>query len=234
MVHPGTVFKAIDVPIVEIKISERGTTVLVKSDEPHPSFIEEDTGIEWDVITELIIVNSYLETLPPLPVSLQKLVCSRCRLKVLPDLPATLTHIECQHNLLVEVPPLPEGLLEVWCHGNPISSLPRLGPSLRVLGCSMTKIVRLPAIPASLIELLCTLGSLETLPLLPETLKELSVTPNPFSKGINPDHIPARLQRYTRFEGEIRTYLDVERKAKEVVSRNFSRLMDDLSARPRR
>lgn len=117
--------------------------------------------------------NNYLDSLPKLPDSLQRLVCDFNQLTKLPTLPATLTYLSCINNRLDTLPKLSDSLTLLYCSGNSLDSLPQLPAGLRSLSCFGNNLSALPTLPSGLQLLSCSRNALTTLPNLPLTLTYL-------------------------------------------------------------
>jgi Leucine-rich repeat (LRR) protein len=106
--------------------------------------------------------------LPPLPPSLQTLVCFRNQLSALPEpLPPTLQKLVCGANRIAALPfPLPESLHTLACGGNTLIALPPLPPTLTFLAVHINRLSTLPyPLPATLTTLLCSDNPLQVSPL---------------------------------------------------------------------
>ncbi len=114
--------------------------------------------------------SNKLTSLPPLPNSLDTLICGNTKLDSLPVLPNALTYLNCYINRITNLPALPAGLIHLDCFLNQMSSLPVLPGSLLSLDCGGNLFTSLPPLPAGLMHLGCTNSQITGLPTLPATL----------------------------------------------------------------
>jgi hypothetical protein len=125
-------------------------------------------------LRRLMCANNALTQLPELPPHLLELVCSRNRLRRLPALPPTLQRLCCDHNALRRLPPLPSELWYLYCHDNRLTHLPPLPARLRRIVGNNNQFMRLPTLPDGLNYLFCDGNpTLWTLPTLPPALSAL-------------------------------------------------------------
>ena len=128
---------------------------------------------DWIPGTALDLDWLGLSSLPPLPATLQTLICSNNRITSLLPLPTTLQSLNCSNNHLTSLPPLPTTLQMLGCSKNQLTSLPPLPTSLQMLGCSKNHLTSLPPLPISLQDLMCSNNQLTFLPPLPTQLQTL-------------------------------------------------------------
>jgi fimbrial isopeptide formation D2 family protein len=119
-----------------------------------------------------------LTSLPPLPTSLETLVCNGNSLTSLPTLPNALKYLMCYFNQLTSLPTLPNLLQFLNCSNNLLTSIPILPSSLQILGCVYNQLTSLPILPDSLQNIQCYHNQLMNLPSLPNTLTTLVCSDN--------------------------------------------------------
>jgi hypothetical protein len=74
---------------------------------------------------ELILEhNPKLEKIPPLPHTLNKLICVNSAIRELPVIPPGVFTLFCWKNQLVSLPEIPRNLRYLQCAGNPFTSMP--------------------------------------------------------------------------------------------------------------
>lgn len=130
-------------------------------------------------LKELYCSFMELETLPPLPDTLEILEINNNRITILPQLPPNLIHLFCSHNKLTSLPSLPSALKLLNCSFNPIQNLPPLPLNLSDLSCVYNELTHLPPLPNRLESLVITGNKLTCLPELPYKLKYLYCSGNP-------------------------------------------------------
>ena len=132
---------------------------------------------EWiqngDVEKTLILRNLKINSLPPLPASLQVIDCSNTPITSLPPLPDSLKILACNYTKITSLPPLPKSLQCLFCSDTPITSLPPLPDSLNSLTCFHTKITSLPSLSDSLKLIYCFNTPITSLPPFPASLDSL-------------------------------------------------------------
>ena len=101
-------------------------------------------GIDLTGVTHLYCSHNQLTSLPPLPVTLEKLYCWNNQLT---SHLTTLKILDCTNNQLTSLPPLPETLKILYCSNNQLTSLPPLPETLEKLYCEGNLIVSLPPLP---------------------------------------------------------------------------------------
>lgn len=111
-------------------------------------------------------------------INLKTLKCSGNQLNSLPPLPNTLQHLECIHNQLSSLPVLPDSLTYLYCSHNPLDSLPALPANLESLICDYNQLSFLPALPEKLTYLYCAHNQLSSLPALPNGFEHLNCSEN--------------------------------------------------------
>jgi Leucine-rich repeat (LRR) protein len=117
----------------------------------------------------LVIQDRQLESLPPLPDTLEILGCQATQLKSLPaTLPPNLYGLDCSDTEISSLPPLPAGLTLLYCSNTKISSLPTLPDMLTTLYCSNTTISELPNVPITLQSLSVCNTNIREIPYLPD------------------------------------------------------------------
>lgn len=114
--------------------------------------------------------NAQVNTLPPLPDSLQFFYCSGNALQSLPTLPSGLIELYCRNNQLTSLPPLPNSLKNLDCYGNSLSDLPPIPSSLRYLNCSFNSLTRIPPLPNSLQFFYCRFNKIRCFNNLPDSI----------------------------------------------------------------
>ena len=72
---------------MKLDLSNRGLSVIDSNDYSN-----------WNEVTEFIVFNNELRSLPELPPTLKKLDCSENKLSSLPELPPTLIELYCGNN----------------------------------------------------------------------------------------------------------------------------------------
>src|ERR1035437_875557 len=124
--------------------------------------------------------NNSLTSLPPLPQSLDTLICNFNHLTSFPVLPTTLKYFDCSYNpSLLTLPALPNSLITLFCYCDDLLGLPTLPSSLSYLDCTGNLFYNnLPALPNSLLTLHCIMCNLSALPPLPNALQVLYCSDN--------------------------------------------------------
>lgn len=117
----------------------------------------------------LVIQGTQIQSLPPLPDTLEILGCQSAPLKSLPaTLPPNLYGLDCNDTEISSLPPLPASLTLLYCCNTNISSLPTLPDRLTTLYCSNTNISELPNVPITLQSLSVSNTTIREIPYLPE------------------------------------------------------------------
>lgn len=115
-----------------------------------------------------------LKFLPPLPPTLDTLICGSNLLDSLPySLPPTLRFLKCYNNPLHQLPVLPNALTYLECYSDSLKNLPALTPALYFLNCGFNSLDSIPTLPGTLQILYCNSDSLYVLPALPNSLVSL-------------------------------------------------------------
>jgi Leucine-rich repeat (LRR) protein len=162
--------------------------------------------------------NKNLKSLPPLPPSLEVLKCHNCSLEKLPSLPSTLLELEASNNKLKSLPPLSHSLLSIHVDNNYLISIPSLPTNLRLFNCSNNMIKELPELPDSILYLYCYNNKLIDFPLtLPISILGLSADNNTFP---NRDFKKESLKEY---HDKICDFL-----TKKRISERVSRVKEEL------
>lgn len=165
-------------------------------------------------ITAINFSGNKFRTLPPLPETLEELLCTFNELEVLPELPKSLKSLDCRSNRLTTLPQLPESLTILYCYRNHLSRLPTLPKALQELYCYDNFLEFLPELPTSLAVLQCQKNQLCALTNLPYSLDYLDCKKNPLKfvaplKNPRCYRVPPQF-KYLRSEewfGKYQTYL---------------------------
>ena len=80
--------------------------------------------------------NNLIDSIPPLPLTLQNFDCMSNNLLTLPALPPLLFSLACSNNQLTNLPSLPSALTSLWCDHNQLSTLPELPNFLLYFCCN--------------------------------------------------------------------------------------------------
>jgi uncharacterized repeat protein (TIGR01451 family) len=168
----------------EITINNNQSFILNTSNLPNCDYlclISNNISINYlpNSISNLVIINCNLSTLPILPTSLQILNCSENALTNISNLPASLISLNCNaNNLSSSSIILPNSLLDLYCTSNSLSALFVLPDSLRSLDCSNNNLSVLPNLPTKLSFLNCSNNQITSLPVLPQYLYRLIFNDN--------------------------------------------------------
>ncbi len=157
-----------------------------KSIEVENDSIYDLTGIQYfSSLRSLDCGNGYysatpnrIQYLPPLPLTLDTLICGKNLLDTLPVLPPHLRVLKCYSNPLGHLPALPPTLNYLDCSEDSLGLVPSLPDSLYFLACDYNQLIFLPALPSVLAYLSCDVNSLKYLPKLPSSLNTLSCRGN--------------------------------------------------------
>jgi hypothetical protein len=103
-----------------------------------------------DALNLLEISSPYLESVPPFPNSLQTIRIKKSPISTIPSLPASLYELDVGGTTLSALPPLPIGLIHLYIDSTLITELPELPQSLTMLSCTHTNIRQLPRLPEEL------------------------------------------------------------------------------------
>lgn len=119
-------------------------------------------------------VDSFVHSLPSLPISLTSLYCDLDSISSLPTLPSNLINLSASDNSLSIIPVLPSSIKYLNISRNHVSALPALPVGLMYLYCDGNRLSSLPTLPDSLVQLKCfENNNLSTLPVLPTNLQTL-------------------------------------------------------------
>jgi uncharacterized repeat protein (TIGR01451 family) len=141
--------------------------------------IHDLSGIQYfDSLRVLICKLNSLQSLPPLPSTLEVLNAFFNQLTTLPVLPSTLITIDVSNNNLVSLNALPSSLVTLNCSGNLLTSLPTFPQNLETLNADQNQLSSLPSLPQSVHFLYVNRNQLSTLPSLPVSLYKCEVSYN--------------------------------------------------------
>ena len=129
---------------------------------------------------ERLICNSYTHVnISSLPASLRSIEMSFAWCDSLPELPASLDSISIFWSGLIRFPALPASLKYLDCRKNAVTSLPGLPPFIKYLDCSGNQIVgSLPTLPQRLEHLNADSNNIVTIPNFSDSLKWISICGN--------------------------------------------------------
>jgi len=207
-----------------------------------PELMKRISNVRDDI--SLNLNRLQITELPPLPDTLEVLMCSSSSLRIIRSLPKELKYLYCHNTPLLELPDLPKGLLGLQCSNTLLTSLPELPPKLDSLICSNTLIKELPTLPEGIREIYCHSNSLlSVVPSVPSSLyifycKEtaISLIPRlPLLYLLNCEDCPNLLLKHKKDENQEqyilrwRQWWDEEDSKKRCQERNET-IKEDLMA----
>lgn len=134
-------------------------------------------------LKKLVWSGSYqspLVTLPPLPETLETLIINIPSLMSLPRFPASLRVLDCATSTrLTSLPPLPSSLIHLNIRQTQIRRIPPLPHKLVYLNCNQTPVQQLPELPHTLQQLWLEETNVTILPYLPRSIKFLATHMTP-------------------------------------------------------
>lgn len=141
-------------------------------------------------LSELNLLNEYME-------NLEILKCSLNKLKKIDDLPTKIEILNCSNNLITQLDNLPAKIKILNCSNNSITQLDNLPIYVEILDCSNNLLTKLDFLP-ELTKLNCSHNYIINLDNLPNSIETLIISSNPIVKLNN---LPINLKYFTFING---------------------------------